>query len=95
LRIQGIHEEQPAYNSFHVPNAFNEAGNFHPWGSREGYEMKCIAYTQEFPQKRPGKIVSGFPVEIAHAGRSIEKHNQVHRPGTLTKNAKNDSNDKY
>jgi len=75
--------------------ALYTAGNLHSWSFRKGNQMKCIANTEKFPQKRPNEVIAGLPVVITHADRSIQNYHQIHGAGSLAEAAKSNPKHEY
>jgi hypothetical protein len=77
--IQGIHEENPSDNRFHVPYSLNTAGDLHPGLIGKGNKMKGIADTEEFGKEGTGKIIPQLLVRAAHSGGCIQNQYQINR----------------
>jgi hypothetical protein len=45
--------------------------------------MHGVAYTEEFPEERPGNIVLYFPIGTAHTGGYIQKQDKIDRSPCL------------
>jgi hypothetical protein len=76
--VQGVHEEHPANDGFHIPHPLHPAGNFDPGLIGKRYQMKSIPGPEKFPDKGAGEIVADFVVGLAHTGGGIQKQHQVH-----------------
>jgi hypothetical protein len=75
--IQGVHEEKPAYDGFHIPPGLNAAADFQPGGAGKGYQVKGIPDPQKFFEERPGHIIEHVLIGTAHAGGGIHQEDQI------------------
>jgi hypothetical protein len=80
-------------NGTQIPFALDSPGYFKLGFAGKRNQVKGITYPEEFPEKRPDKIIAGFKIRVAHAGGSIQEYHKIHGTVRLARRGKNKPQD--